>query len=305
MKTTETVIEKHGYRVTIINRNTARVEDIGAGVLPHTVTIRKLLGQGDANPKTAKNKVPTMGLSLLPERGVKIGNLCPMAKTCVKACLAHQGQGPVPSVKASRAAKSVLWFLAREWFLDKLDRELTAFRKRHKGTVGVRLNMFSDIRWEDHGVIDQHPNIQFYDYTKLPGRHGAVRPNYWVTLSYDGTNRAAAIAALHSGHNVSAVFHNFGGKCGKAAHRQELPKRFLGFPVIDGGETDWRPGDARGVIVGLRLLARTYASRNEAIASKFSTPTETANDRELLPPLESDSLVIEASNGQPLQLVIA
>ena len=44
----------------------------------------------------------------------------------------------------------------------------------------------------------------------------------------------------------------------------------MGADVIDGGETDWRPDDPKGVIVGLRLLARTYASRNRAIAEGFA-----------------------------------
>lgn len=264
-------IEKNGYTVVIESKNCALVS---GGRLPHPVRVRRLLGEGDANPKTAKNKVATMGLSLFPHRGIGFGNVCPFAKNCVKPCLAHQGQGPVPSVVASRVAKTVLWYLDREWFLAKLNRELSAFRAAHRRrkTVGVRLNMFSDIPWEHYGVIDAHPGIEFYDYTKDPSRWGAVRPNYWVTFSYDGTNGDHAARILSSGGNVSAVFHleTDTATCGKAAHRQPLPAVFLGFPVIDGGKTDWRPEDPRGVIVGLRLLARTYESRSDAIDGGFS-----------------------------------
>jgi hypothetical protein len=264
-----------GYTVTIVSKNVATVF---GGRLPKPVTIRRLLGDGDSNPKTAKNKVATRGLSLYPANGAGIGNVCPHAGVCVAPCLAHQGQGPVPSVMSSRVAKTVLWYLARDWFLAKLNRELSAFRASvPSGDVaGVRLNMFSDIPWEHFGVIDEHADIEFYDYTKNPRRSGQLRPNYWVTFSYDGTPESESHARriLETGGNVSAVFHNVDGKCGKAAHRQRLPQSFMGFPTINGTKTDWRPEDPRGVVVALPLLARTYASRNNAIESGFSTAAE-------------------------------
>lgn len=264
-------IEKHGYRVTLHDRNRAT---ISGGRLPHAVGVRRLLGAGDLNPKTAKNTVPTMGLSLFPHRGIGFGNLCPHAVNCIDSCLAHQGQGPVPSVEGARVAKTVLFYLARDWFLAKLNRELSAFRRRYRAadTVGVRLNMFSDVLWESLGVIDAHPGITFYDYTKDPGRWGWVRPNYWVTFSYDGQNGHDARRILTRGGTVSVVFydHTDAPTCGKAAHRQPLPTTWRGFPVIDGGKTDWRPGDPRGVVVGLRLLARTYESREKGIDSGFA-----------------------------------
>lgn len=265
---TDTNVERHGYTVELLTANKARVS---GGRLPKPIMVKKLLGDGDANPKTAKNKVPTRGLSLFPHKGIGFGNVCAFADTCINPCLAHQGQGPVPSVLSSRVAKTVLYYLARDWFMAKLDRELTRFRDDYRGTVGVRLNMFSDISWEDHGVIDRHPDITYYDYSKNPKRWGHVRPNYWVTFSYDGKNAKAARKVLAGNGNVSAVFYNEDGMCGKAAHRQTIPDEFLGAEVIDGGLTDWRPKDPHKVIVGLRLLARTYKSRNSAISSGFAT----------------------------------
>lgn len=270
-------IEKHDYRVVLHTKNRATVYDLREGderILPHAVGVSKLLGKGDLNPKTAKNEVATMGLSLYPADGAGVGNVCPLAIWCKEPCLAHQGQGPVPSVAGARVAKTVLFYLARDWFLAKLNRELSAFRAKYPPdtVVGVRLNMFSDLRWEAYGVIDAHPGIDFYDYTKLPDRAGQLRPNYWVTFSYDGHNWEAAEEILRAGGNVSVVFYDTapGAKCGKAAHRQTLPESWRGWQVIDGGKTDWRPDDPRGVLVGLRLLARTYASRNKAIADGFA-----------------------------------
>jgi hypothetical protein len=270
-------IEKHDYRVVLHSANRATVIDLRVGddrILPHDVGVAKLLGKGDLNPKTAKNDVPTMGLSLYPADGAGVGNVCPLSIWCKKPCLAHQGQGPVPSVKAARVAKTVLFYLAREWFFAKLNRELARFRAAYPPDVevGVRLNMFSDIRWECYGVIGNHSAITFYDYTKLPDRAGQIRANYWVTFSYDGHNWEAAEEILRAGGNVSVVFYDTspGAKCGKAAHKQTLPEYGQGYRVIDGGKTDWRPEDPRGVIVGLRLLARTYASRDTAIADGFA-----------------------------------
>jgi hypothetical protein len=269
-KLSQTIVQ-HGYTVEILSPSVAVVS---GGRLPNPVRVSRLLGEGDTNPKTAKNDVATMGLSLYPADGIGFGNVCPHAKVCIAPCLAHQGQGPVPSVAGSRVAKTVLFYLARDWFFAKLNRELSRFREGVDGIAGVRLNMFSDVPWEHHGIIDANPGITFYDYTKNPRRVGLLRPNYWVTFSFDGHNWAHAVAALNAGANASAVFYNpvpdGVAVCGKAAHRQTLPRYFRGFPVIDGGKTDWRPDDPRGVIVGLRLLARTYASRDNAIESGFA-----------------------------------
>ena len=279
------IIRKHHYNVEIISDNLAIVSGgqrpDGSPILPHAFRISTLLGDGDQNPKTAKNLVPTKGLSLIPADGAGIGNLCPFAGVCIDPCLAHQGQGTMSNVAGPRAAKTALWFLARDWFLAKLRRELESFRRNAtEDTIGVRLNMFSDIPWEHYGIIESFPDITYYDYTKNPRRFGWIRPNYHVTFSYDGHNDEHAERILRSGNNVSVVFHTdhdtlvdrFGNAnaCGKAAHRQLLPSRWRGFRVIDGGKTDWRPDDPAGVVVGLRLLAKTYDSREGAIESGFS-----------------------------------
>jgi hypothetical protein len=265
-------VEKFGYTVVFYGDNLATVS---GGRLPEPVNVRRLLGDGDANPKTAKNVVPTRGLSFYPADGIGFGNVCPFAKTCIDSCLAKQGQGPVPSVEGSRVAKTVIFQLAgqaRVWFMAKLNRELAAFRAAYPADVeiGVRLNMFSDIEWERLGVIDAHPGITFYDYSKWPTRWGWIRPNYYVCFSYDGTNMPAAERILAAGGTVSVVFYDEDGKCGKAAHRQSLPATWNGWPVLDGGKTDWRPEDPAGHVVGLRLLARTYDSRSKGIDTGFA-----------------------------------
>jgi hypothetical protein len=258
------------YVVTIHGPNKATVE---GGILPKPFTITKLLGDGDANPKTKSVAVTMVGLSLFPARGVRIPgfNICPKAVTCVASCLAHQGQGPVPTVKGSRAAKTVLFALCRDWFMARLRRELDTFVRNNPDVpLGARLNMFSDVEWETLGIIDEYPMIQFYDYTKIPTRSGWLRPNYYVCLSYDGTNRKDCVETLRNGGSVSVVFYDTDGKCGKAAVKQQLPQTWEGFKVFDGNVTDWRPDDAPGTVCGLPLRARTYASRDNAIKAGFA-----------------------------------
>jgi hypothetical protein len=125
--------------------------------------------------------------------------------------------------------------------------------------------MLTDQPFEKFGLSDRHPDWLLYDYTKLHNRAGWIRENYYVTFSYDGTNLREALRVLEAGNNVAVVFYDNtpGAKCGKAAHRQQLPKTWQGYPVIDGTITDWRPEDPRGVVVGLKLLAKTWQSRND------------------------------------------
>jgi hypothetical protein len=264
------IIHKHGYTLKIINRNLVVIKGGKLGDQWHRV--RTLLGKGDSNPKTAKNKITTFGLTMSPHNVAGVGTMCSMARTCKATCLAFQGQGTMSTVMASRVAKTVAFRLAPEWFREKLDRELSAKRRHNNGILGVRPNMLTDHPWENDGLPDRHPGTLFYDYSKLPNRAGWVRDNYYVTFSYDGTNMPEAMRVLESGNNVAVVFYDNspGPKCGKAAHRQPLPSYWQGYPVIDGGVTDWRPSDPRGVVVGLRLLAKTWKSREAAIRSGFA-----------------------------------
>lgn len=264
---------RSGYTVTLVSRSHAIVSGGLLGDKP--ANVRTLLGKGDSNPKTKKNTVITKGLSLAPQKAAGIGNVCPHAVNCISSCIGvHSGKGSEENVKRARIAKTVVYYLARKWFIAKLRSELKRFRASYPADIvlGVRLNMFSDIPWEHFGIMEDFPGIMFYDYSKNPRRTGQVRPNYWVTFSYDGTNGEHARQVLAHGGNVSVVFYNPGDhrRCGKYAHQQTLPEEFMGADVIDGGETDWRPDDPKGVIVGLRLLARTYASRNRAIAEGFA-----------------------------------
>jgi hypothetical protein len=49
---------------------------------------------------------------------------------------------------------------------------------------------------------------------------------------------------LKSGNNIAVVFN--------VKHEADLPKTFMGFPVVNGDLTDYRVADAKGVVVGLK-----------------------------------------------------
>jgi hypothetical protein len=132
--------------------------------------------------------------------------------------------------------------------MDALYKDLTIFSRRQqkKGIKPcVRLNGTSDIQFEKTGIMEQFPEIQFYDYTKIVKRAYAKLPdNYHLTLSYSEADPEYAeqvlTAVRETGINAAVVF------------RGKLPKTFMGLPVVDGDKDDLRFLDPKGVIVGLK-----------------------------------------------------
>ena len=179
-------------------------------------------------------------------------NVCPKAVTgpggCVDPCLNTSGRGQMNSVQQARINKTNYFWKNRSGFLWELSKEIEQLRKRAK-TQGfkfaVRLNGTSDLAWhkfkmiDGQSIIDLHPDVQFYDYTKVPSHLNHGLKNYHVTFSDSGRNDADIAAAVKAGVNVAVVF------------KDQLPKRWLRKKVIDGDKHDLRFKDPRGVIVGL------------------------------------------------------
>ena len=241
--------------------------------------VSRLLADGDSNAKLAKNTgrgFLTCGLSISPARQSGIGNVCTDAsEACINACLDETGMGAIfKTIKAARIAKNVLYYRERQWFYDRFDAELTRWENKaeRKGlNLACRPNVFSDIAWELSGIIENHPNCQFYDYTKHAKRFGVLLPNYWVTFSRSETNEQTALKILSQGGNVAIVFHNPGKFSGNRSGKQTLPETWEGFEVINGDETDLRFTDPRGgKVIGLKLKSASNDKRDAAIASGFS-----------------------------------
>ena len=132
-----------------------------------------------------------------------------------------------------------------------IKREIAKFdakSKREGFTLLVRLNGTSDIRWENYGIIQAFPSVQFYDYTKIPNRRN-IPANYDLTFSYSGVSAFQQYVeiAKQNGNRLAVVFRN------RAIVERMLAngETFLGLPVVDGDDTDIRHLDPHGVIVAL------------------------------------------------------
>jgi len=157
-------------------------------------------------------------------------------------------------VQAARIARTQLLFDDRETFLALLCADIERLRARalERGKLPVlRLNGTSDLLWERmpvedcENIFDRFPDIQMYDYTKVPIRHRQNLPhNYHLSFSYTGHNDKDAAEAQSLGVNVVVVFDT--------PKDAQLPPTFKGRAVIDGDKTDLRYMDPADVVVGLR-----------------------------------------------------
>ena len=242
----------------------------------------KLLSVG-SNAKTVKGDKKTVYLTaimyLAPStaagyhKGKQI-NLCPMAtEGCKKACLFTAGRAAVfENINEARIRKA-RWFVEdRETFMLQLIHDIAVFQAfctKHDKVPAVRLNGTSDIQWEKihakgvnptYNVMEMFPDVQFYDYTKIPTRSN-LPENYSLTFSLAENNDSQARRAIKSGMNVAVVFRT-----------PHYPATFMGLPVVNGDETDLRILDPKGCIVGLKAKGQArydesgFVRENVAVA---------------------------------------
>jgi hypothetical protein len=177
---------------------------------------------------------------------------CPMASEgCALACLNTAGRGRFTAIQEARIRKTRWFFENRETFMIQLVKDIAAaIRKANREgmTPVFRLNGTSDIRWETvavlgyRNVMELFPQVQFYDYTKLPNRRN-LPSNYHLTFSRSESNEHL----IPQDMNVAVVFDS-------------LPDVWMGRKVIDGTETDLRFLDEQNVVVG--LLAKGKAKKD-------------------------------------------
>jgi hypothetical protein len=189
----------------------------------------------------------TLGLSLSPST-LSGRNFCSFASIgCKAACLNTSGMGVFPNVQAGRLKKSHFFIDNRTEFLDQLEKDIEAGRRKAKRDgmkLAVRLNVLSDLPWENLIDMKKFSDVVFYDYTPNPNRmirylRGEFPENYSLTFSRKENNQATVELIAKMGGNIAAVFAD------------SLPKTYLGRPVVNGDETDTRFLDPRGVVVGL------------------------------------------------------
>lgn len=180
--------------------------------------------------------------------------VCPRRSAgCTDACLYTAGMGAFSNVQLARINKTKQFFEDRETFMNQLRKDITALvRKANKlnMTPAIRLNGTSDIEWTRTGIMNEFPDVQFYDYTKVLNRLEKERPaNYHITFSKNEANDAECTSALKLGANVAVVFNTKKG--------EPLPESWNGYPVADGDDTDLRFLDPKGgYVIGLRAKGK-------------------------------------------------
>jgi hypothetical protein len=222
--------------------------------------------------KNTKKNVLTYIIYLAPA-DLSGYNVCPKHTIeCKKACLSESGHNRIDIhnvINTARINKTKLFFQNRAFFNSWLYAEIVAYKLQaeNKGMeFAVRFNGTSDIDptlfvYNGKTFFELFPNTQMYDYTKVIKRFDLVKEysNYDLTYSFSGKNWVECETALSKGIRVAVVFE------------KELPKKYKGYPVINGDLTDLRFLDPKNVIVGLKykkVRNKIDLSKNKFIISK-------------------------------------
>src|ERR1700741_1959054 len=112
----------------------------------------------------------------------------------ISGCLCTAGRASMsPKINQARIRKTHELFSDRQAFLDQLRKDIGAIvrkAKRERMTPCIRINGTSDLPWIPLALSKEFPDVQFYDYTKLPKPYTRTRPNYHLTFSHSETNLA-------------------------------------------------------------------------------------------------------------------
>jgi len=221
----------------------------------------KLLGVG-TNAKTIKgdgSEYLTAILYMTPYKVMvdgKLFNSCSMAAmaSCIEGCLYTAGRGRMTNVQTARQRKAEWFYRDRVGFMKQLYHDIQKFSnycKKRGIQPCVRLNGTTDIRWEfipvmphnKMNIFQEFPDVQFYDYTKIPNRKVADYPNYHLTWSYSAANpkyEEHFWDVIRNGMSVAVVFR-----------KPINMTTWRGYKVVDGDKDDLRFLDPQSSIVAL------------------------------------------------------
>jgi hypothetical protein len=214
----------------------------------------------DTNAKTVKGQKQgyLTGILYIAPANLSGYNTCALAEKagCINACLNTAGLGGVySSIQEARIKKARLFFEDRNLFMHNIVLDISSLitKASKKGFIPlVRLNGTSDIKWENvsftfagveyKNIFEFFPDIQFYDYTKIPNRD-SLPDNYDLTYSYSGvlSYQKYLDIAIAKGMRIAAVFRT----------EKNIPKKYRGMLCIPGDNTDIRHIEPKGVIVAL------------------------------------------------------
>lgn len=220
---------------------------VGAGTFLTDETGNEKLGKGEG--------VRLVMLALAPHEASAVANLCPHStESCRRACVAFAGNGGFPKVLSARQARTAFLAEHPREFVSLLVHTLDKLVS--KGDVAVRLNGFSDLRWErilPAWFWNRFAGVKFYDYTKhtIVSRPVDTMPsNYSLTYSVTERSTPAIVTReREAGRSVAVVVNRRGGKHATRPYLHPLP-----FPdhMVDGDINDRRFDDPPGSVVALR-----------------------------------------------------
>lgn len=184
------------------------------------------------------------------------------SKVCRGVCLVQSGRNKIDflagkhGVQNARNKRTMLYFANRELFCKLLDVEINRAKnkaKREGHIFTIRFNCTSDIPLTSlnkfpngKNILERFSDVKIYDYTKRPMnlRLAEQYPNYYVVLSYYKGNDKLAKEWLNKGGSIAVVFG--------VSNANQMPKKFMGYPVINGDLYDARIFDPKNCVVGLK-----------------------------------------------------
>lgn len=212
-----------------------------------------------SNVKLAKDdSVAVFGLSLLPANLGPRNSCTHSTPQCRRFCLNETGRGGMAYVQDGRWRRSHFLHEHPRAFVTLLSAEIGRLFARHGRDLRIRLNVFSDLRWEVivPWLFERHALVRFYDYTKVPLDQRPTPSNYLLTPSAtERTTPEQLRSWVGDGHSPAIVVDVPKG--------EPIPATIYGVPAVDGDLSDNRWRDPRGVAVALRpkgRLARTESA---------------------------------------------
>jgi hypothetical protein len=221
----------------------------------------------DSNAKCALDRRVTIAtLTLSPHKAGDIVTCAAATAGCASACVLGHGRGSWESTKAARAMRVTFADAHPSAFLSIVTHELVALATRHRSRLRVRLNVASDVRWENvigEQMVRVHETATanvaryrrvtptFYDYTKLgPSSRSTLGGAYRIVYSVSERAGTLKLARRHLTNGGTAAI------VVAVAKGAPVPTTWNGSRMVDGDRTDDRTTDPAGSWVALRAKGR-------------------------------------------------
>jgi hypothetical protein len=176
-----------------------------------------------------------------------VADLCAFSDSCAQTCVAFSGNGSFSSVYKTRELKTKFLTFQTVSFMTLLVEELFQLTNKHGAhNLAVRLNTYSDIRWERVApwLFELFNGVQFYDYTKhTPTSRPAktIPHNYHLTYSVSERTTLRTLQNCKDiGRPLAVVVSIRSGKLPGNSTMREIPATWGTMPTIDGDSSDAR-----------------------------------------------------------------